>query len=309
MFVFFFFSTTVIEEEVPTETPSGIPFGEMTEAPRPPSGLEEFPTFLPAKTFLPTDSGGIVAPGVTPTPTFSGMTTPPTFSPTVDIGPVVVTDLLRFGLLFDTDRQDVPNDANYAEAALTVFNFLNEFLTTTYAMDTVNTYVGSTFETGQVAFSLNSGVFMDIGGNYTFLEAGLVPSQSNIDMRIDEALRGDSLQVLLDMLANLAGNPFSTTTDIIKTESSTMPANVPANPRMDDVSFKNITYTAALVTMIGMIFYGSMSVYKGYKKKKGIQSQPLKGAYFGGDDIVMGDPYERYGGNPYDRYQGILVRT
>jgi hypothetical protein len=289
------------------------PFGELTAVPSSssegglipvsPSDSEDGET----NTLLPTAD----EPAASPTsdePATSPTTDEPATSPTADepagtpsipasLAPTMLIDVdfIPFGLLYDIDRSAIPPDTDYAAAAIVSGMCISNYFSVVYGPDADSIYRSSELLPGSIAYSLLSGAISDYTGNAMFSDAAFVPTPDELDVTIGEAFTGDPLIECMNLFAMQLPpeNLFSTVTNIRKVEpSTTMPTGRRRRYSTSSFSLQQGIFMVTAFGMVGILVFMGGRMWLGSRRKRHVAEKG--GAYFGGDDIIMGDNLNGY---------------
>jgi hypothetical protein len=247
---------------------------------------------------LPPDSAPAASP-VADGPASSPTADAPASSPGApgSLAPTMLinVDFLPFGLLYDIDRSEIPPMEDYLAAAEVAAMCVSNYFGMVYGPDADSIYMSSELVPGSIAYSLLSGAINDFTGNAMFSDAGDIPTPEALDVTLDEAFIGDPLVACMNLFATELPpeNLFSTVTNIRKVDpSTTMPT--PARRRYSTSSFtlQQGFFMVTAFGMIGILVYVGARMWLGSKRKQQVAQKG--GAYFGGDDIIMGDNFNGY---------------
>jgi len=206
-------------------------------------------------------------------------------------------ELTPFGLLYDINRDEIPPTDDYTAAAALTIQYIDEYFKTAFpeSGESGSVSTGAVAVQGDTAFSLLSGAVIDFSGTATFSDAGAIPTPADLDASLETAFTQPSLQIALDLLATLPPeNLFSTAKNIRKVENTAVGAMMAKRQRQSTPTQFDVRkgfFTFAAAGMMGLSVFFAIRFLQGQHAHK---RRPKTGAYFGGDDIILGDPCNAY---------------
>jgi hypothetical protein len=108
-------------------------------------------------------------------------------------------ELLPFGLLYEIDQSEVPEEEDFEAAAEIIIMYIDDYFSMLVGDGAESQYESGTFAASDTAWSLN-GAFSNFDGSVTFSDTGSAPAQAELDAALDEAFSGENVQVVLDLL-------------------------------------------------------------------------------------------------------------
>ena len=214
-----------------------------------------------------------------------------TMAPTM----LIRVDFLPFGLLYDINRDEIPPTEDYAAAAVVSGMCVSNYFSMVFTPEAESIYLSSELDPGSTAYSLISGAISDFTGNALFSDAGVIPTPDALDSAIEDAFTGDALDACMTLFQTELPpeNLFSTVVNIRKVEPSTTMANARRRrPSSSSFSLQQGIFMVTAFGMVGILLYVGGRMWLGSRRKRPIIEKG--GAYFGGDDIIMGDHVNAY---------------